>query len=255
MSDESILSGPSEDNREGNETNTPNPEEDNSANNTNGNGSDGKKEATEPDVWGGVSDEYKEKVSKFKDIDGLAKGYTELEKKLSAGKKAPETDEEKEEIYKLLGRPDKADGYELPPLTEGVNPLTDKFGETAHKLGLSKDQAEGVYGWYAEELNTISKYSENQKDETVKTLKSEWQDKYTENVELATRALKGAFPEDTIGKMETSGLLNDHGFIAAMAKLGTANACDPIRNINPKTREVERTEAGMPMLSFPSMKE
>jgi len=255
MSDESILSGPSEDNREGNETNTPNPEEDNSANNTNGNGSDGKKEATEPDVWGGVSDEYKEKVSKFKDVDGLAKGYTELEKKLSAGKKVPETDEEKEEMYKLLGKPDKADDYNLPPLTEGENPLTDKFGETALKLGLSREQAEGVYGWYAEEFDTLNKYTETQKEETIKTLKSEWQDKYTENVELATRALTSAFPDNTIEKLGKMGLLNDHGFIAAMAKLGTANADDTIGNINPKTREVERTEAGMPMLSFPSMKE
>lgn len=255
MSAENILSGLKEGNHNTDPRNTPDPPVDNPVKGTTIPPAGIKEPGDKVDAWAGVNAEYKEKVSKFKDIDGLAKGYAELEKKLSAGKKAPETDQEKEEMFKLLGRPDKADGYELPPLIEGENPLTDKFGITAHKFGLSREQAEGIYGWYAEELGSAHQTAKLEREDTVKTLKGEWQDKYTENVELASRALNGMFSETTIEKLVNTGLLNDQGFIATMAKIGASNANDTIGNINQKTREIERTDSGLPMLNFPSMKE
>ena len=52
-------------------------------------------------------------------------------------------------VWNALGRPEKADGYGLAAPVDAVTPETiTAFAAEAHKLGLSKAQAEGVLAFY-----------------------------------------------------------------------------------------------------------
>lgn len=61
--------------------------------------------------------------------------------------------EEREAFYAALGRPESADGYEMPQVTVpdgyGVKPeFLQGFRETAHRLGLTPEQVAGLYAWF-----------------------------------------------------------------------------------------------------------
>lgn len=61
--------------------------------------------------------------------------------------------EEREVFFAALGRPDHADGYELPDLELPDNfeldeELRGAFRQKAHELGLNLDQVRGLYEWF-----------------------------------------------------------------------------------------------------------
>jgi hypothetical protein len=199
--------------------------------------------------WNEGIDEYiQERMGKFKDTNGLAKSYIQLEDKLAEGFKAPETDEEKAKLWAKLGRPEDAEGYDL----EGE----DEIGFKAHafELGFTQDQVarhsqwfKGIMERHAETLAEKSKASE------VK-LREKWGDKYAENTALANRELLACYSEDLVDRLEQGGFLDDSEFIARLHQAGKRSADDSIGS-GGNLREVERTEAGQPYLEFPSMKE
>ena len=195
-----------------------------------------------------IDESMQERMGKFKDVNGLAKSYIELETKLGEGFKAPETDEEKAKLWAKLGRPEDAEGYEL----EGEDELG--FKAHAFELGLSQDQVarhatwfKGIMARHAEGIAEKSKASE------VK-LREKWGDKYAENTALANRELLACYSEDLVDRLEQGGFLDDSEFIAHLHQAGKRTADDSIGG-GGNLKEVERTEAGQPFLEFPSMKE
>ena len=205
--------------------------------------------------YDGVSEDNLSKIEKFKDIDSLAKSYVELESKMSKGLTEPETEEEFDKVYDSLGRPEDPDGYELEPLDESGQEMTDDYGKEAHKLGLSTKQAQGVYEWYVDELKAVQAERMNTRESTKKQLKDIWQGSYDENVELAKRGLNNIFSDEIVKNLDMYGFLDDKAFITSFYEVVKRFANDKINpdssRINPN---VERTESGTPMLSFPSMK-
>jgi hypothetical protein len=205
--------------------------------------------AGESPEWNkGIDESMRERTGKFKDVNGLAKSYIELEDKMSAGFKAPETDEEKAKLWAKLGRPEDAEGYEF----EG----DDEIGFRAHafQLGLTQEQVthhakwfKGIMERHGESLAEKSKASEV-------TLREKWGDKFTENTALANRELLASYSEDLVNRLETGGFLDDSEFIAHLHHAGKRTADDSIGG-GGNLKEVERTEAGQPYLEFPSMKE
>lgn len=82
-------------------------------------------------------------LQKFKDVEGLAKGYMSLEKELGGRVKLPDFENGNEDdlnkFWSKLGRPEKSDGYAI----EGLENVED-FKNAAHKAGLSVKQAQAV---------------------------------------------------------------------------------------------------------------
>jgi hypothetical protein len=195
-----------------------------------------------------VDESMRERMGKFKDVNGLAKSYIELETKLGEGFKVPETDEEKAKLWAKLGRPADADSYEL----EGEDELG--FKAHAFELGFSQEQVarhaawfKGIMARHTEGLGEKSKASE------IK-LREAWGDEYKDNMALANRALSAIYSEDLIDRLETGGFLDDQEFVSHLYRLGKRTADDSIGS-GGSLVEVERTEAGQPLLEFPSMKD
>jgi hypothetical protein len=218
------------------------------------NQSDAEKQAAK-DAAGGnpewnknIDESIRDRMEKFKDVNGLAKSYIELEAKLGEGFKMPETDEEKAKLFAKLGRPTDADSYEL----EGEDELG--FRTQAFEAGLSQTQLtslstwfKGIVGRHEETLGEKSKVSE------VK-LREAWGDKFKDNMELANRALASVYSEDLVNRLEAGGFLDDQEFVSHLYRLGQRSADDTLGK-GGNLVEVERTEAGQPFLNFPSMKD
>jgi hypothetical protein len=195
-----------------------------------------------------IDESMRERMGKFKDVNGLAKSYVELEDKLSEGFKMPESDEDKAKLWAKLGRPSDANSYEL----EGDDELG--FKTQAFQAGLSQVQLtslstwfKGIMGRHEEALGEKSKVSE------VK-LREAWGDKFKDNMALANRALFEVYSEDLVNRLEAGGFLDDQEFVSHLYRLGKRTADDSI-GAGGNLIEVERTEAGQPFLEFPSMKE
>ena len=63
------------------------------------------------------------------------------------------TDEDWDQVYGKLGRPDDATGYELDFGEAEINEdFVNGFSDVAHKAGLSDRQAQALAGWYMEQM-------------------------------------------------------------------------------------------------------
>jgi hypothetical protein len=155
-----------------------------------------------------------ETVGKVKDLDGKTAKVTELEGRLSnsipkLSEKA--TDEEKTAYYKAIGRPDKAEEYEMPKPEGGeADPKMVSWSQqTFHKANLTKEQA-SVIG--AEWNTLIAEMAKAETESRAKAradaedaLKKELggEEKYKEAVSLAGRVWK------KLSNTEFDAFLND----------------------------------------------
>src|SRR5210317_1189976 len=100
-----------------------------------------------------ISEEFRSdpNISKFTEIDALAKSYINATKMIGQDKVAVpnenSTDDQWNEVYGKLGRPESPDKYKLEVQSETV-PLDEntvkQFAENAHQLGLNNKQAQGI---------------------------------------------------------------------------------------------------------------
>lgn len=114
------------------------------------------------------------------------------------GEKA--TDEEKQQFYAKLGRPEKVDGYEITkpadlperiPYEPAIETMFTKF---AFEKGLSKQHAKDVWDFYfntaKEGAEIEAKNIEKAQEESVNALKTEWGTKFEGNKKIAEIAFK-----------------------------------------------------------------
>jgi hypothetical protein len=98
------------------------------------------------------------------------------------------------EVYARLGRPEKAEGYELPDVQvgEGGFDLTPGYRTKAHELGLSARQAKGIAEWFtgtSREWGTQrSEALELRDTQQELALKAEWGGAFDENLGAGKRA-------------------------------------------------------------------
>ena len=94
-------------------------------------------------------------ISKFTELEALAKSYINATRMIGQDKVAVpnnnSTDDQWNEVYNKLGRPESPDKYKLEVKSDVV-PLDDgaikSFAENAHKLGLNNKQAQGILEFY-----------------------------------------------------------------------------------------------------------
>ena len=146
-----------------------------------------------------ISQEYRSNpnIEKFTELDALAKSYINAVSMIGTdkiplpGKSA--TDEQWNEVYNKLGRPESADKYTLEFKTD-VAPVDENvikgFAKNAHKLGLNNKQAQGILEFYKSTLEGSAKEMsvnmESAQAEAANTLRSEWGKSYDENLRKAS---------------------------------------------------------------------
>ena len=135
---------------------------------------EGSGESAAADWKAGLSEELQRdpSISHIPDVATMAQSYVNAQRMIGADKVAIPgkhgTDEEWNQVYDKLGRPEAPDGYELEMnnVPEGLaaNPeLVGWFQQTAHKVGLSPQQAQTL----ADEYNTMAGVAEQSPDEAV----------------------------------------------------------------------------------------
>lgn len=168
----------------------------------------------------------------FPDVGALAKSYLHAAQMVGADKATvlrlpkDEADPGWSEVYARLGRPEKADGYGLAG-PDGIAPETvGAFAEHVHGLGLSKRQAEGVLGFYAEGLKASAKARQAQQaqayEANVAALKREWGPSYDDNIHAMRQGVERFGGADLVAKFADAGLANDPAVVKMFAEIGRA---------------------------------
>jgi len=150
-----------------------------------------------------ISEEFRNdpNISKFTEIDALAKSYINATRMIGQDKVAipneNSTDDQWNEVYGKLGRPESPDKYKLEansdvvPLDEGA---IKSFAENAHQLGLNNKQAQGILEFYKNSME--GSVQQNQVDmETAQAqaeqeLRKEWGRAYEDNIKKASSVAK-----------------------------------------------------------------
>jgi hypothetical protein len=145
-----------------------------------------------------ISEEYRSNpnIEKFTELDALAKSYINAVSMIGTdkiplpGKTA--TEEQWNEVYNKLGRPESADKYKLEFKTD-VAPVDENvikgFAQNAHKLGLNNKQAQGILEFYKSTLEGSAKEMsvnmESAQAEATNSLRAEWGKSYDANLRKA----------------------------------------------------------------------
>ena len=146
-----------------------------------------------------ISEEFRKdpNIEKFTEIDALAKSYINAVSMIGSDKiPVPtnnSTEEQWNEIYTKLGRPESPDKYTLDVKSDAV-PIEESavksFAENAHKLGLNNKQAQGILEFYKQTLEGSAKEMsvnmESAQAEATNMLRSEWGKTYDENLRKAS---------------------------------------------------------------------
>ena len=187
-------------------------------------------EAPKVDFKSLLPDAYKDEkaLQNFQDMDGFVKSYLHSQK-LVGSDKIPipnkyATDEDWQDVYKKLGKPENPDGYtyNLPKEAKLDENSLKAFSTEAHKLGLLPKQAQGIIKYY-NDLASASETEANNKAEAGRTeaeknLRKEFGSTYDNRInaakKLATSTLGNEFLNNTL--LQDGSKLGDNPIIVKM---------------------------------------
>ena len=147
------------------------------------------------------------------------------------------TEDQWNEVYDKLGRPESADKYSLDVKSDVV-PFDDgavkQFAENAHKLGLSNKQAQGVLEFYKNSMegnvhqNKID--AETSQVQAEQELRQEWGREFENNVKKAGALAKANLNTEILDLPLANGMrVGDHPeIIKGFAKIASMMSEDKI---------------------------
>lgn len=165
---------------------------------------------------------------------GLVKSFVEAQKMIGGSVRIPKDDappEEWEKFYSKVGRPESPDKYEIakPNLPEGMawdEDLVKSMSATAHKLGLTKKQLNGLLesynGHQAEKFNKFSLDVDKERNETLAALEKDWGPNLKKNVAMAAGVVLRYGGVDLQAALDKAGMGNNPALVRALAKIGYA---------------------------------
>lgn len=175
------------------------------------------------------------------DLNKITESYRNLEAHASKALSLPgenATQEDWDKFYSKLGRPEKADGYELRLNTEAVPenfPYDEQsaieFRSWAHEAGLTPRQAQALHdkfiGHQAARYTEHAASLEKRAGDAHREIVSEWggadSEGYKQNVELASRAIHQLGLKDALvegGILSGDGAILNARAAKAFAKVG-----------------------------------
>lgn len=171
-----------------------------------------------------ISEEYRNdpNISKFTEIDALAKSYINATRMIGQDKvvipNQNSTEDQWNEVYSKLGRPESPDKYKLDFKSE-VAPIDENavksFAEVAHKTGLNERQAQAILDFYKQNseqsLNQSRVDTETAQAQAEQQLRQEWGKQFDENISKAAAVAKANMSGDVLDMQLKDGTrLGDH---------------------------------------------
>jgi len=171
-----------------------------------------------------ISEEFRSdpNIEKFTEIDALAKSYINATKMIGQDKVAVpnknSTEDQWNEVYDKLGRPESSDKYSLNvksdvvPMDEGS---IKQFADNAHKLGLNQKQAEGILDFYKTNMEGMAQQSqvdtETAQAQSAQELRQEWGREFDTNVKKAGALAKANMNPEILDMELKNGMrVGDH---------------------------------------------
>tara|TARA_Y100000004_G_scaffold82594_1_gene92632 strand:- start:18 stop:899 length:882 start_codon:yes stop_codon:yes gene_type:complete len=206
-----------------------------------------------------ISEEFRNdpNISKFTEIDALAKSYINATRMIGTDKVAVpnqnSTEDQWNEVYDKLGRPESADKYKLEVKSDVV-PIEEtavkQFAENAHKLGLNNKQAQGILEFYKNSMEQTAKQSqidaETSQVQAQQLLRQEWGKSYDANIQKAASLAKANMKAEVLDmQMKDGSRLGDNPeIIKGFAKIADMLSEDKIiatesENVN-QGRDIEQ---------------
>lgn len=198
---------------------------------------DGGAEPDPNDFRNQIPEEFREHTAlqDIKDMRGLVSSYINAQQLVGRdkiplpGKDA--TDEDWNNVFAKLGRPESPDGYEWDPskadLPEGFEVNEDfvrDFKAKAHAAGLTKRQAEKLLTEYhqmvAADFVRTNDDMKMRRAEWEKELKKEFGAAFGERMNLAREALENFGGDELRDTLKKAGIASHPGIIKILAKLG-----------------------------------
>ena len=201
-----------------------------------------------------ISEEFRNdpNISKFTEIDALAKSYINATRMIGQDKVAipneNSTDDQWQEVYGKLGRPESADKYKLEvqsetaPLDEGA---IKQFAENAHQLGLNNKQAQGILEFYKNSMEGSVQQAridtETAQANAEAELRKEWGGNYDANIKKAGSVAKANMnPQILDMELKDGTRLGDHPEVIK----GFANIANILSEDKLISTESENTDRG-----------
>ncbi len=171
-----------------------------------------------------ISEEFREdpNIAKFTEIDALAKSYINATRMIGQDKVAVpnnnSTDDQWNEVYDKLGRPESPDKYKLEANSDVV-PLDEsaikQFAENAHQLGLNNKQAQGILEFYKNSMEGSAQQTkidtETSQAQAEQELRKEWGRSYDDNIKRAAQVAKANMNSEILDLTLSDGRrLGDH---------------------------------------------
>ena len=190
-----------------------------------------------------ISEEFRQdpNIEKFTEIDALAKSYINATKMIGQDKVAlpnkNSTEDQWNEFYDKVGRPESADKYSLNIKSDVVpldNGAVKQFAENEHKLGLNNKQAQGVLEFYKNSMEGTAQQSkvdtETAQVQAEQELRQEWGREFENNVKKAGALAKANMNSDILDLELKSGIrVGDHPeLIKGFAKIASMMSEDKI---------------------------
>ena len=180
-------------------------------------------------------------IEKFTEIDALAKSYINATQMIGKDKVAVpnknSTDDQWNEVYDKLGRPESADKYTLNAKSEVV-PIDEQaikqFAENAHQLGLNNKQAQGILEFYKNNMEGMAKQAkvdtETAQAQSTQELRQEWGREFDTNIKKAGALAKANMNPEILDMQLKDGMrLGDHPeIIKGFAKIAGMMSEDKI---------------------------
>ena len=180
-------------------------------------------------------------IEKFTEIDALAKSYINATKMIGQDKLVipnnNSTEDQWNEVYEKLGRPESADKYALDAKSETVSMdenAVKSFAEQSHKLGLNNKQAQGILEFYKNNMEGTAQQSkidtETAQSQSEQQLRQEWGRDFEGKVKQAGALAKANINPEVLDMTLSNGTrLGDHPeIIKGFAKIAGMMSEDKI---------------------------
>lgn len=129
-------------------------------------------------------------------------------------------------VYAKLGRPESAEGYELPVPEGQDGEFAKQTSGWMHELGLNKQQAQGLAEkWNAHQAQQAEAQQvaiTKQAETDLTTIKQEWGAQFDENKAVMAKAVNTFAPPEFIEMLDKSGLINSPVIAKMFLKIGAA---------------------------------
>ena len=128
--------------------------------------------------------------------------------------------------------------------------------DSAKQAGIDPDQADKLTRGLLAYLAQAAEKQSAQRQQGIEELKGLWKETFDTKVSTAVNAVRAFGGQDFVDFLNQTGLGDHPAMICTFYAIGRALAEDSFSQGQPGTqrRGPERTEGGLPLLSFPSMK-